>query len=97
VQALKNLIQLNYYDVPFHPEIGGNVRSLLFEMVDGVTANLLADEIKNIVKNFEPRVDLHNVWVDADTDHNGFNVTLVFSILNSTQTYTVDMFLQRVR
>lgn len=28
VQSIINLIQTNHYERPFHPEIGGNVRSI---------------------------------------------------------------------
>ncbi len=30
-RAVKNLVQTNFYDRPFHPELGCGVRELLFE------------------------------------------------------------------
>jgi phage baseplate assembly protein W len=97
VQSVTNLIQLNHYEVPFHPEIGGNVRKLLFELADPVTAGLLSEEIRNLIKNFEPRVDLIDVLVESDVDNNGFNVTLSFFILNNVQPINVSLFLERLR
>ncbi len=97
VQSIINLIQLNHYEVPFHPEIGGNVRKLLFELADPVTAGLLSDEMKNLINNFEPRVSLIDVYVTSDVDNNGFNVTVEFFVLNNTQPITVSVFLERLR
>ena len=32
-RSVKNLIQTNHYERPFHPEIGSDVRALLFENI----------------------------------------------------------------
>ena len=32
-RSVRNLVSLNYYEKPFHPEIGSNIRGLLFEMI----------------------------------------------------------------
>jgi len=37
-RSVRNLIQTNHFERPFHPEIGGNVRALLFEPVTPLTA-----------------------------------------------------------
>jgi phage baseplate assembly protein W len=97
VQALANLIQLNHYEKPFHPEIGGNIRKLLFEPADPLTLSLLSEEIKNLVANFEPRVNLINVIVESDVDAHQLNVTLEFFILNNPNPLTITVFLQRLR
>ena len=97
VQSLKNLILLNHYEKPFHPEIGSNVRKMLFEPLDPVTANILAQEIKNVVNNFEPRVNLEQVFVKENYDGNGFDVTLEFFMVNVPNPISVSFFLERLR
>ena len=37
-RSVRNLIQTNHFERPFHPEIGGNVRALLFELISPLTA-----------------------------------------------------------
>ena len=32
-RSVKNLINLNHYEKPFHPEIGSNLRGMLFENI----------------------------------------------------------------
>lgn len=97
VQSLKDLILLNHYEKPFHPEIGSNVRKMLFEPLDPITANILAQEIRLIINNFEPRVRLEQVYVNENYDGNGFDVTLEFFMVNVPNPISVSFFLERLR
>lgn len=97
VQSVMNLVQTNHYDVPFHPEIGGNVRRLLFELADPTTAGLLADEIKNVINNFEPRAQVTNIQVQSTNSGDGYNVTITFNIVSNPAPVTVQFFLERLR
>jgi phage baseplate assembly protein W len=96
VQSLMNLVQINYFEKPFHPEIGSNIRGLLFEQMDPLTSNALSKEIKVLVENFEPRVSINNVIVQADYDKNGYNIEIDFEILSVNNTFTISTFLQRL-
>jgi len=98
VQSIMNLVQTNHYERPFHSEIGGNVRRLLFELCDGVTANLISEEIEDVINNFEPRVQLLDVVVQADAANDGFLITIVFQIRGGISTpIQITSFLQRLR
>lgn len=97
VQSVMNLVQLNHYEKPFHPEIGGNVLKLLFEPADNITAGLIANEIKITLANFEPRADVIGVYVETTNNGNGYNVTIEFAILNLSDPITITFFLERVR
>jgi len=97
VQSLMNLVQVNYYEKPFHPEIGSNIRAMLFEQMDSLTSNALAKEIEVLVGNFEPRVSLNNVIVQADYDKNGYYIELDFNVLSLNNSFTISTFLQRLR
>jgi phage baseplate assembly protein W len=41
INSVKNLVLTNHYEKPFRPEIGSNVRRLLFENLDVVTATTI--------------------------------------------------------
>jgi phage baseplate assembly protein W len=97
VYAVKNLVSLNSYEKPFHPEIASNVRRLLFENMDVVTASALQREIQEVIENFEPRARVIDVSVRPDYDRNSFEVTLKFSIVNRTEPIVVTFFLERLR
>lgn len=96
VQAVTDLVQLNHYESPFHPEIGGNVRRLLFELADPTTANLLAEEITDVIQNFEPRASNVNVNVQANGTQ-GFDVTIIFNVVSNPNPVQIEFFLQRLR
>jgi uncharacterized protein len=97
VQSLMNLLQLNNYEKPFHPEITSSIRALLFEPLDPIVAGSLKVEIVNLIENFEPRVSLLSVDVTPDYDNDLFNVVIEFNVLNNTNPLTITAFLQRVR
>lgn len=97
INSIKNLILTNHYERPFRPDIGSNVRKLLFENMDNVTAASLEREIVSTINNFEPRARVSRVDVSPDFDNNGFSVGMEFYILNRTEPITIQFFLERVR
>lgn len=97
VSSIKNLILTNYYERPFQPQIGSNVRGLLFENLDSITATVIKNEIVRTIQNYEPRVVVNDINVTADYDNNGFKVYLEFSIVNQTSPITINFFLERIR
>ena len=97
IQSVRNLVLLGHYEKPFHPEIGSNIRKMLFEPLDPISASIIAREVEDVITNFEPRVDLDDVIVQENIDGNGFNVTIKFFMLNSEEPITVDLFLERLR
>ena len=97
VTAVKNLILLNYFEKPFNPSIGSNVRRLLFEPMTAETGILLQKEIELTIGNYEPRVKLRNVYVQSDYDNQGYNITIEFFIVNRLEPVTINLFLERLR
>ena len=97
IGSLKNLINTNFYERPFNPRLGSNVRNMLFEPLDPLTGVTLQKEIKILIDNFEPRVTLRDVQVVADYDRNSYQVTLTFFTTNSTQPLRTVLFLNRLR
>jgi phage baseplate assembly protein W len=96
--SVKNLILTNYYERGFHPEIGSNVRSALFENVTPMIAARLGRNIEDVVNNFEPRADLISVTVRANIDANAYEASIKFNVVNSqTDEQTINLFLERLR
>lgn len=97
VNSVKNLVLTNFYERPFQPELGSNVRRLLFENVDSVTAAQLERAIEETITNFEPRVQVSTVTAVASPDENRYGVQLEFFIINNPDPITINFFLERVR
>jgi hypothetical protein len=97
IRSVRNLILTDHYDRPFHPEIGSNVRKMLFEPITPLTANYIQREIEDTIKNFEPRVSIEQVVVQVSPDNNSYQVILSFFINNQVQPITTNLVLQRLR
>jgi phage baseplate assembly protein W len=97
VNSIKNLILTNHYERPFRPDIGSNVRRLLFENMDTITATTLEKEIAQTIKNYEPRANISRLNVGPDYENNGFNVYMEFYVINRTNPITINFFLERIR
>ena len=54
-RSVRNLINLNHYEKPFHPEIGSNLRAMLFENITPQMNHVISKQIDLLIRNFEPR------------------------------------------
>ena len=97
-RSVRNLVLLDPYEKPFHPEIAGCVRGLLFELMSPFTAAQLTKKIEDVINNFEPRARLVGVRANPDYDRNSYEVSIEFYVVN-TPTELVDMtvMLERLR
>tara|TARA_A100001515_G_scaffold130936_1_gene118411 strand:+ start:440 stop:865 length:426 start_codon:yes stop_codon:yes gene_type:complete len=96
-RAVKNLVQTNFYERPFQPELGCGVRELLFENFTPMTKVFLERKIEEVLINYEPRINLTSVNVDDDQDRNRLVVDINFQVVGVPGPQSVETFLQRVR
>ena len=97
-RSIRNLVLLNTYEKPFHPEISSGVRDMLFELMTPVTAAILGRQIENVIENFEPRARLVGVRTIPDYDRNSYTVTVEFYVVNTpTELVDLTIFLERLR
>ena len=96
-QSVKNLVLTNFFERPFHPELGSNVTALLFEPADQFTGIAIRDEIQRVVEEFEPRVNNVVVQVFADIDANRYQVSVFFNVVFTNVEQEVTFNLQRLR
>ena len=97
-RSIRNLVLLNTYEKPFHPEISSGVRDMLFELMTPVTAALLARNIEDVIENYEPRARLTGVRAIPDYDRNSYSVTIEFYVVNTpTELVDLTIFLERLR
>ncbi len=96
-RSVKNLVQTNFYERPFHPELGCGVRQLLFENFTPLTAVYMRRMIEEVLTNYEPRISLTSVNVDDDQDRNRLVVDIHFRIIGVEGPQVVSTYLQRIR
>ena len=97
-RSIRNLVLLNVYDKPFHPEIAGGITEMLFEPMTLVTAQILARKVEDVIINFEPRARLIGVRATPNLDRNEYNITIHFYVVNApTELVEFDLILERLR
>lgn len=99
-RSVRNIINTNKGERPLNPDFGSNVRALLFEPDSDLLRIALEDEIETQLMNFEPRIEILTVTV-ANTseliDSYELNVVIEFTPINSQQTVTLNVVLERAR
>jgi len=96
-RSVRNLINTNHYEKPFHPEIGSNLRAMLFEIMTPQMNHVISKQIENLINNYEPRCRLVQVHTQPSLDRNGYSVQISFYIQNHQDQVIVESFLERLR
>tara|TARA_B100001093_G_C26703348_1_gene960086 strand:- start:317 stop:718 length:402 start_codon:yes stop_codon:yes gene_type:complete len=95
--SIINLLQTNFYERPFQPEIGSNIRSLLFELATPQMQYNLKEAVLETIENFEPRCQILDVLVESNEDEHSLKVYITFQAINAERPVTFDLVLNRVR
>ena len=96
-RSVRNLINTNHYEKPFHPEIGSNLRAMLFELMTPQMNHVITKQIENLINNYEPRCRLVQVHTQPEFERNGYNVQISFYVQNYPDPVVVEPFLERLR
>ena len=95
--ALKHLLRTENFERPFHPEIGTQIRSLMFEQFSSAIKIAMERTIFESIEKFETRIRLISVEVVESLDTNDLIVTIIFSLKNSPAPITITTSISRVR
>lgn len=100
-RSIRNLVSTLRGERFFQPDLGCDVNNLLFEnYLDLNSINVLEDEIRQTIEQYEPRVELDSdsVTVIAEPDNNEIAVKINFRIIGiEAQTQTLEFIFQPLR
>jgi len=96
-RSVRNLINTNHYERPFHPEIGSNLRAMLFENITPQMTHALSKQIDLLIRNFEPRARLVQINVQPFIERNGYRAQISFFVVNTPERVEMESFLERLR
>ena len=82
-RSVRNIVMTIPGEKPFDPYFGSNVRNILFENLDNISASLIVDEIRNSIQNYEPRVELVSVEAVPDFDNSTYDVVIIYEIIGA--------------
>ena len=96
-QSIKNLLLTDFYEKPFQPFFGGNLRAMLFELADEDTEDEVEENIRNAINKYEPRAEILTITVNVLPDQNDMRVSVYFKIISTEETVTFTTNLSRLR
>ena len=96
-RSVRNLINTQFYERPFHPELGCGVRDMLFENFTPMTGIFMRRKIEEVLTNYEPRASITSINVNEQQDRNGIDIVVSFYVLNSLEPVSITTSLRRIR
>lgn len=98
-QSVKNLVLTNYYEKPFQPYFGTNIRDMLFELADDITSLEIKSNIAEAIEVYEPRAIVSDIIIDTNQieTNNSLGVSIIFRVVNSNDTVQFKITLARLR
>lgn len=96
-QSLRNLMLTDRGERLFQPNLGGNIRAMLFENITPQTFMTMQEHIKDVIAAHEPRADVIDVVIAQTSQEHEVQVTIVFRVVNVQEPVTLELLLERVR
>ena len=91
VRSVRNLVETIPTERFFNSLIGTDIRDSLFESFSTSTVTIIEDQVRETIRNFEPRVGELSIEVDGRPDQNELEVKVIFDIVGlqvPTQSFT---------
>lgn len=96
-QSVKNLIMMDLAGKPFHPEITFGLKAFLFENFTPLVVAGFRRRIDEIIRTYEPRVNVLDLQLEENLDENQLIMTLWFSVINIPKPLELTLYIERVR
>ena len=80
-RSVINLTRTRINERFFNELLGTSIGNLLFENTNSGVDTVLEEEISTLLKNYEPRIELNSVYVEANQDSNDLNVQIDYNII----------------
>ena len=98
VQSIMSLLFTNKGERPFKPDLGCDVRKSLFEPLDYATAGLIRSQVLDVLRKYEPRINVDTVIAIVDEENNGYSIEVEYTIIGRDDTPVgIEFFLERTR
>lgn len=97
-QAVKNILLTRVYEKPFFPGFGTRLNQLLFSLdTEFDDDEDIKDEISTAIAKFEPRARVVDIKTVINGERHEARATITFEIVNTAQTFSIELNLARLR
>jgi phage baseplate assembly protein W len=97
IRSIRNLINTNKGDRLYQPKIGCGIREMLFEPMGPDTALTIKQQILSTIESSEPRAKIVDIKCLPNYGADGYDITVVFMLINRQEPVTTSITLYRVR
>ena len=96
-QGIKILVNTQFYERPFNPKFGSQVRGMLFDLMDEQTARILATTLQLAIENFEPRAKVEDIICRPNFEQNSYDIQILFFVVGVREQQNLELVLERLR
>ena len=96
-RSIRNLIMTDKLERLYQPDIGSNIRKLLFELPTPQLSNQIKNEIQETITNHEPRAKLISIDVIENSENESYKINILYYIINKIEPVSATITLYRVR
>lgn len=96
-ESIKNLVLTDRGERLFQPNVGCDIRAMLFENFTQETVDTMRNMVFETIEAYEPRCELLGVDVVGQIDSNDIKVIITFAVINNEEPTTLEILLNRIR
>lgn len=96
-RSIRNLMLTDKFERLMAPDVGSNIKKMLFEPFSSPVANLLKQYIVETIGNFEPRAKVIKVECTPNEINQSYRVDIYFYVINIPDPVSLTVTLYRVR
>lgn len=97
-RSVQNLVRIQVGEVFFNSNIGTRITGALFELMNDVYISPIKTEIETVIGNYEPRVILRGVDIEALYDENALNIDIRYDVVGlAVPTQAINFILEPTR
>ena len=97
IQSCLNILRTKHGEIPFDQMFGSNLRAYLFENMTNITAANMSTNIQVALKNYEPRIEVLNVNIRAQSAENDVFITVTGRVKSSNEVIDISTTIERLR
>ena len=97
-QGVKNVLLTRVFEKPFNPDFGTRLNDILFNLdTEFDDDDEIKSEISKAIATHEPRARVVNTQVAINGERHEARATITFQIINTAQTFAIELNLARLR
>lgn len=97
VRSIRNLLMTDRGERLYQPNLGTDLRKMLFEPIDSATAQMISVFVQQTITNYEPRAKIISLDVIPEEENNRYIVGLTVIVINKQDPISFNITLDRIR